>query len=311
MKESLTEIKKSMLEISDRQTATSQTLEEDRATALRGMQERIKKLLRSNLGKLCVWDDADIPVRENGLQWRNYHQELNRAIAKRLEQLLVDDEESTGIIDVYEENVKKKLYQMKKLITEEDAKASYLQPLTASIDIPTENNGLLPKAKLPLLVLAVVVTLPVAPLILIVWHIFEELTVPILQDDEELFTRDKKGYLRKQTEIFVDKIIKERLAEIAEARLEALSNNAKHMMQFFFTCIENRLKSIDEMARQVEGQVVTHENFNKLTRITTELSRFYIKEIMRHDIHFDSLRVDTENPAKTIGSGQCSYVVKG
>ena len=200
---------------------------------------------------------------------------------------------------------------MKTLLTQEDAKASYLQPLTASIDLPSENNGILQKAKLPLLVLAMVVTLPVAPLILIVWHIIEEMTVPILQDDEELFTRDPSAYMRKQTEIFVDKLVKERLTLIAETRLEALSNNAKHMMQFFFTCIENRLKSIDEMTQQVESQTVTHGNLKTLNDITTKLSRFYIRSIMKHDIISDHLRVDTENPAKIIGSGYLSSVVKG
>ena len=299
-----------MLEISDRQTETSQTLEEERVTALNSLKERIKKLLKTNIGKLREWKVIDLP-KENGMTWRKYHHELNRAIAKRLEQLLVDDEESNAIIDAYEDKIKEKLYMMKALLTQEDAKASYLQPLTASIDVSSESSGLLPKAKLPLLVLAMVVTLPVAPLILIVWHIIEEMTVPILQDDEDLFKKDERAYMRKQTEIFVEKIVKERLSLIAETRLDALSNNAKHMMQFFFTCIENRLKSIDEMTQQVEHQIVTHGNLKALNGITTELSRFYIRSIMKHDIVADHLRVDTGNPAKIIGTGYLSSVVKG
>ena len=299
-----------MLEISDRQTETSQTLEEDRVTALNSLKERTKKLLKTNIDTLRKWVDKDIP-KENGMTWRKYHHELNRAIAKRLEQLFVDDEESNVIIDAYEDKIKEKLYMMQALLTREDAKASYLQPLTASIDVSNESSGILPKAKLLLLVLAMVVTLPVAPLILIVWHIIEEMTVPILLEDEELFKKDKGVYMRKQTEILVDQIVKEKSSLIAETRLDALSNNAKHMMQFFFTCIENRLKAIDEMTQQVERQIVTYGNLGALNVITTKLSQFYIRNIMKHDIVADHLRVDTGNPSKIIGTGYLSSVVKG
>ena len=60
------------------------------------------------------------------------------------------------------------------------------------------------------------------------------------------------------------------------------------------------------------GETVSSDNHTKLNEITKDLSQFYVTEIMKHEINFDELRTDTENPANLIGEGgPCSYVVKG
>lgn len=308
----LNSVKTSMLEIDDARNEFVENMKVEHEKATKSIQDRVKILLKSNSCYLCAWHDSGIPVQANNLQWRQYQHDLNKEIAKKIEQLLLNDEETDHIVDKYEKVIKNYLLSMKKLITEEDSKASYLQPLTASIDLSAENIDLMTKAKFPLLVLAVVVTLPVAPLLLIFWHVIEELTVPILQDDEQRFLKNPEEYMAKQTKIFIEKILKERLSDIAKARLEGLSSNANHMMQFFYTCIENRLKSVDEMIRQIESETVTNDNHEAVSKITTELAQFYVQEVMKHEISFDSLRTDIENPAYIIGEGgPCSYVVKG
>lgn len=308
----LSNLKRSMLEVNDVRDMSLEKLKEEEEKTKENIQARIRKVLKSNADKICDWTHSSLPERGDNQEWKLYQDDLNKAIVKRIEHLLLNDEETDHIIDLYEEKVKKELYGLKKSVIDEDRKASFLQPLTASIDSPDESFGSLSKAKFPLLVFAVVVTLPVAPLLLIIWHLYEVATVPVLQYDEELFIKDPMEYMRKQTKIFIKRILSEKLPDIANVRLEALSRNAYHMMQFFYNCIENRLKSIEEMYKQIEGEVVTKDRHTKLRDTITELSRFYIQEVMKHEIHFDSLRTDTENPAKIIGAGgQCSYVVKG
>ena len=238
----LLELKKAMIDASDNHKDTLQRITEEEEKAVNAVQNRIKYVLKTNKKLLCNWSDSDLPPRDNDVPWRNYQYDLNKQIAKRLENILVNDDETDLILDTFERNIKQELVKMKTLISEEDSKASFLQPLTASVDLANDNDGVMSNSKFPFIVLAVVFTLPVAPFILILWHLFEEATVPVLQDDELRFTQNPNEYMMKQTNIFIEKVLKEKLLNVAHARLESLSSNAKHMMQFFSACVEDRLR---------------------------------------------------------------------
>ena len=193
----LSNLKRSMLEVNDVRDMSLEKLKEEEEKTKENIQARIRKVLKSNADKICDWTHSSLPEREDNQEWKLYQDDLNKAIVKRIEHLLLNDEETDHIIDLYEEKVKKELYGLKKSVIDEDQKASFLQPLTASIDSPDESFGSLSKAKFPFLVLAVVVTLPVAPLLLIIWHLYEVATVPVLQCDEELFIKESHGIHEK------------------------------------------------------------------------------------------------------------------
>ena len=308
----LKEVKRSMINMLEFHKQKQQKIKEEENKAVDSLQERIKQVLTTKLQSLCCWSDSDIPARDNGLQWKYYQHELNRQIAIRLEEVLLNDDEVNPILDLFESNIKQELHSLRYLLSKKDRNMVMFQPFTASIDLPVENAGIMSNSKYAFLVLGVIVTLPIAPFLIILWHLFEEFTVPVLQDDEQLFNRDPKEYMTKQTSIFIDKVLKEKLLNIAHTRLEALSSNAKHMMQFFYACVENRLNGIDAMLRQVEGETIVQENHDRLGEITKELSQFYVSKIMKHEIHSDMLTVDIENPAKLIGEVSLnSYVIKG